>query len=47
MISQMRVFFYEKKIKQTLINIGTGKDYTIREYAFLINKIINPKKNLK
>ena len=39
--------FYEKRIKQTIINIGTGKDYTIREYAFLINKIINPGKKLK
>ena len=40
-------FFYEKKIKQTIINIGTGKDYTIKEYAFLINRIINPGKKLK
>ena len=39
--------FFMKKEKQTLINIGTGKDFTIREYAFLINIIINPKKNLK
>ena len=33
-----------KKIKETLINIGTGKDFTIKEYANLLLKIINPKK---
>ena len=46
-IADACIFFMKKKIKQTLINIGTGKDYTIREYAFLINKIINPGKKLK
>ena len=46
-IADACIFFMKKKIKQTLINIGTGKDYTIKEYAFLINKIINPKKKLK
>ena len=46
-IADACIFFMKKKIKQTLINIGTGKDYTIREYAFLINKIINPEKKLK
>ena len=30
--------FYEKKIKDTLINIGTGKDYTISYYAKFIKK---------
>ena len=46
-IADACIFFMKKKIKQTLINIGTGKDYTIKEYAFLINKIINPEKKLK
>ena len=46
-IADACIFFMKKKIKQTFINIGTGKDYTIREYAFLINKIINPGKKLK
>ena len=46
-IADACIFFMKKKIKQTLINIGTGKDYTIKEYAFLINKIINPGKKLK
>ena len=46
-IADACIFFMKKIIKQTIINIGTGKDYTIREYAFLINKIINPGKKLK
>ena len=46
-IADACIFFMKKKIRQTLINIGTGKDYTIREYAFLISKIINPGKKLK
>ncbi len=46
-IADACIFFMKKKIKHTLINIGTGKDYTIKEYAFLINKIINPGKKLK
>ncbi len=45
-IADACVFFMKKKIKETLINIGTGKDYTIKEYAFLINKVINPGEKL-
>jgi len=41
------VFFMKKKIKETLINIGTGKDFTIKEYANLLLKIINPGKKIK
>ena len=41
-----------KKILNTLkklpyINIGTGKDYTIRQYANIINKLFKKKINLK
>ncbi len=36
------VFFMKKKIKETLINIGTGKDFTIKSYADILLKIINP-----
>ena len=32
------IFFMNKKIKNNLINIGTGKDYTIKEYADFIIK---------
>ena len=40
-------FFYEKKNKETLINIGTGKDFTIKEYANILLKIINPNRKIK
>jgi GDP-L-fucose synthase len=32
------IFFMNKKIKHNLINIGTGKDHTIKEYADFIIK---------
>ena len=33
-------FFYEKKTKNFLINIGTGKDRSIKDYAeFIIKKL--------
>ena len=41
------IFFMKKKIKESLINIGTGKDFTIKEYANILIKIINPKKKQK
>ena len=41
------IFFMKKKIKDSLINIGTGKDFTIKEYANILIKIINPKKKIK
>lgn len=36
------VYFMKKKIKDTIINIGTGKDYSIKFYVSLINDIILP-----
>ena len=36
------VYFMKKKIKDTIINIGTGKDYSIKFYVSLINNIILP-----
>ena len=38
MILLMQLFFYEKKIKEPFLNIGTGKDYSIRWYANFIMK---------
>ena len=38
------IFFMKKKTKEIIINIGTGKDYTIEYYAQLISKIILNKK---
>lgn len=39
------IFFMTKKTKNYLINIGSGKDYTIKYYANFINKAI--KANIK
>jgi len=35
------IFFMMKKTKETLINIGSGKDFTIKEYANFIIKSLN------
>tara|TARA_B100001057_G_scaffold501259_1_gene622779 strand:+ start:12974 stop:13912 length:939 start_codon:yes stop_codon:yes gene_type:complete len=40
------VFFMKKKIKETILNIGTGKDYSIKEYAKILLKIIYPEKKV-
>ena len=45
MILLMPVYYFmNKKKKPTLINIGTGKDFTIKYYAKLIAKTISTKK---
>lgn len=41
------IFFMKKKTKHFLINIGTGKDYTIKYYLELIAKIISVNKKIK
>ena len=41
------VFFMRKKVKETVLNIGSGKDYSIKYYANLLLKIICPKKKVK
>ena len=38
------IFFMKKKTREKIINIGTGKDYTIEYYAQLISKLILNKK---
>ena len=40
------VYFMKKKTNHFLINIGTGKDYSIKHYAELISKIILPNKKI-
>ncbi len=35
-----------KKIKETLINIGTGIDYSIKDYVKLFLKILIPNKKI-
>ena len=46
-IADACIHFMKKKIKETLINVGTGKDYSIKEYANIISSRINPKIRLK
>ena len=40
-------YFMNKKTKSSLINIGTGKDYTIKQYVELFLKILAPDKKIK
>ena len=41
------VYFMKKNIKETLINIGTGKDMRIRDYAKFLIKKLNLKVKIK
>merc|ERR1711991_212643 len=45
-IADACIYFIKKKIKETVINIGTGKDYTIKEYLDKIIKKIIPHKKI-
>ena len=45
-IANACIYFMNKKNKPTLINIGTGRDYTIEYYAKLVAKIILPRKKI-
>ena len=40
------IYFMKRKTKHSLINIGTGKDYSINYYANLILKLIIPNKKI-
>ena len=46
-LAEACIFFMKKKIKESLINIGTGKDYTIKQYAKLLSRIIYPGRKIK
>ena len=41
------IYFMKKKTKESLINIGTGVDYSIKEYIKIINKIIIPNRKIQ
>ena len=41
------LYFMKKRIKETIINIGTGKDYSIKYLAKLVLKTIIPNRNKK
>ena len=45
-IADACVYFMNKKYKDTILNIGTGKDYTIKEYAKIISNHIFPNKKI-
>ena len=40
------IYFMKRKTQHSLINIGTGKDYSIKYYANLILKLIMPNKKI-
>ena len=46
-IADACVHFMKKRFKETIINIGTGKDYSIKEYAKIILNLILPSKKIK
>ena len=41
------VYFMNKKFKGTIVNIGTGKDFKIKEYVKIIGNVIAPGKKIK
>ena len=41
------VFFMKKNFTETILNIGTGKDFSIKQYAKIILDQIVPKKKIK
>lgn len=45
-IADACIYFMKKKTKETLVNIGTGKDYTIKEYANIILSQIIPNRKV-
>ena len=45
-IADACLHFMNKKVKETVINIGTGKDFTIKDYAKIILKEIIPNKKI-
>ena len=46
-IADACIYFMKKKTKETLINIGTGKDMSIEQYVKLFLKILLPQKKIK
>ena len=46
-LAEACIYFMNKKVKETLINIGSGKDFTIKQYAQLMLNILIPKNKIK
>ena len=45
-IADACLYFMNKRFKETVINIGTGKEYSIKEYAEIILNLIIPNKKI-
>jgi len=46
-IASACLHFMNKKVKENVINIGSGVDYSIKDYAKFISKVILPNKKIK
>ncbi|MDC0601295.1 GDP-L-fucose synthase [Candidatus Pelagibacter sp.] len=46
-IADACIYFMKKRFKQTTLNIGTGKDRSIKQYAKIILDLILPNKKIK
>ena len=46
-IADACIYFMKKRFKQTTLNIGTGKDRSIKQYAKIILNLILPNKKIK
>ena len=46
-IADACIYFMKKRFKQTTLNIGTGKDRSIEQYAKIILNLILPNKKIK
>jgi GDP-L-fucose synthase len=46
-LAEACIYFMNKKVKETLINIGSGKDFTIKQYARLMLNVLIPKNKIK
>ena len=46
-IADACVYFMNKRVKEDVINIGTGIEYSIKEYAKILLKVINPGKKIR
>ena len=46
-IADACIYFMKKRFKQTILNIGTGRDYSIKQYVKIILDLILPNKKIK
>ena len=46
-IADACIYFMNKKIKENMVNVGTGKDLTIKKYAELMLRLIIPERKVK